>query len=228
MNEVSTDPVPLATAADLIARYPMLAEIYDPEIIAETMVEATDAIETMVNRRLAPFTNLEQDDMLIGIYSQEYGADSGTPLSFGGTLGLSFASALGGTDNLIRHFWLDQYAPVHSELWTYDIQSIEISLTYGNTQTINLETGLIGYPTIGKTDGHGWLQIGTFAPEGTRMHVVYSGGYTLGIPPALKRACIYQAAEFLIRDAEPQSRIAVSSEMLEGMIIKLLAPWARG
>jgi hypothetical protein len=221
---VSTDPVPLATAADFTIRYPNVAQMFDPLVIEETMVEATSVLETMVNRRLSPFTNLVYEDRLEGLDPMEYGANSDLPLPFSGSLGLSFANALG-ADGLVRHFWLDHFAPFYPELWTYDLQSIVLTLTYGNKLVINLPQGIIDGPA--KTDGHVWLQIGTFAPEGTRVTATYSGGYTVGIPPALKRACIFQAAELLIRDTEPQNRGQLSTEALEGMIIKIMAPWAR-
>ncbi len=221
---VSPDPVPLATAADFTKRYPEVAELFDPIVIQETMVEATDALETMVNRRLAPFQNLVYEDRLLGLDPMEYGANSDLPLPFSGSLGLSFANALG-ADGLVRHFWLDQFAPFHPELWTYEVSSVVLTLTYGNQLVIGPDQIIAGGPA--KTDGHVWLQIGTFAPEGTRVTATYSGGYTVGIPPALKRACIYQAAEFLIRDTEPQSRMNMNSEALEGLIVKTMAPWAR-
>ena len=226
-DPVSTDPVPLASAADLTRRYPQLVEDVDPDLLDELMVEATDAIETMVSRRLAPFTGLIYEGRLFGIDPQEYGADSNTPLPFQGSLGLSYANALGGANDLVRHFWLDEFAPFHPELWTYDITALSITLTYGNTQEIDPSEGwVINGPSI--TDGHGWLRLGTFAPEGTRIKCVYNGGYTKGIPPALKRACVFQAADFLIRESEPQSRTGLSSEKLEADIVRLLAPWARG
>ena len=226
MTASVTDPLPLATAADLVRRYPTLTSDVDPELLDEIMVEATDAIESMVGRRLAPFTGHVFECRLFGIDPQEYGADSNTPLPFAGSLGLSFANALGGANDLVRHFWLDQFAPFHPELWTYSIDSLSITLTYGNTQLIPPDQGwVINGPSV--TDGHGWLRLGTFSPEGTRLRCVYDGGYTEGIPPALKRACIFQAAEYLITEAEPQSRIGLSREKLEGDITRLLAPWAR-
>ena len=36
--EVPTDPVPLATSADLVKRFPSLVEDMDPELLDETMV----------------------------------------------------------------------------------------------------------------------------------------------------------------------------------------------
>jgi hypothetical protein len=222
---VATDPVPLATADDFMRRYKMMAQDFDPIVIEETMVEATAHIESMVSRRLAPFTNHVYEDRLYGIDPTEYGGTSnGIPLPWQGSLGVSYANALGAGD-LVRHFWLDQFAPVYPELWSYNLQSIILQLTYGNTMPIDILNGGITGPAI--TDGHVWMRLGTFAPIGTRITVTYGGGYTNGIPPDLRRACIYQAAAFLIKDAEPQNRPNVNSDALDAMIIQLLAPWSR-
>ena len=140
-------------------------------------------------------------------------------------VGASYANALG-AGQLTRHFWLDQFAPFHPELWTYDIQSITLDLTYGNVQTIDFSHGGLTGPDT--TDGHCWMRLGTFAPVGTRVEVVYGGGYTLVIPPALKRACIFQAAKFLMMDAEPMLRAQMNTEELDALIVSILASWARG
>jgi hypothetical protein len=225
MGEVASDPIPLATAADFINRFPEQSKDYPVEVIEETMVEATSALETMVNRRLAPFSNLVYEDRLFGLDPDEYGANSDLPLPFQGSLGLSFANALG-ADGLVRHFWLDHFAPLYPELWTYDVQSIVCTLTYGNDIVVDIPGGgIIQGPS--KTDGHIWVRIGTFIPEGSFVTVTYGGGYTEGIPPSLKRACLYQAAEFLLRDAELQNRSGSNSDALESLIVKIMAPWAR-
>lgn len=225
-SPVDPDPAALATVADFQIRMPELAKNYDPLLIAETLVEATDQIETLTSRRLAPFSDYVYEDRLYGIDPNEYGDTTlGTPMPWAGTLGASYADALG-DNNLIRHFWLDQFAVHHPELWTYNLQSIVLDLTYGNTMTVDFANGGLTGPA--KTDGHCWMRIGTFAPEGTRITVTYGGGFTVGIPPALKRACIYQAAKFLIVDAEPVLRAAINTDELDAQITSILAPWARG
>lgn len=225
VSPVAGDPVPLATAADFTARFPEIARSSDPLIIAETMVEATDHIEQLVSRRLAPFTGHVYEDRLYGIDPSEYGDQSvSQALPWAGSLGMTLANALG-ADGLVRHFWLDQFAPHHSELWTYDIQSVNIQLTYGNSIAVDFQNGGMVGPAV--TDGHIWLRLGTFAPVGSRVIVQYGGGYTVAIPPALKRACLYQAVLFLGIDAEPMLRAQMNYDALEGQIVKLLAPWAR-
>lgn len=226
VSPVPTVPGALTDTASFVKRFPSLAT-RDPEVIAETIVEASAALEDLVDRRLAPFTGLIYEDRLFGIDPQEYGsAQSDLPMSFSGSIGMSYADALGAND-LIRHFWLPEYAPRYPELWTYTIESMNIFLTYGNSQAIPINSGGISADSPGITDGHVWLRLGTFAPEGTRIQVTYSGGYTVAIPPALKRAALYQTAKFLMLDAEPQQRGAMSMDEIDAQITRLMAPWAR-
>ena len=197
-------PGSLATVARFIKRYPELARQRDPIVIQESLIEATADIESMTSRRLAPFTNTISEDMLRGIYPNEYGDDSaGMPMSIAGSLGISFAEAIG-ADDLVRHFFLDHCAPLYPELWTYSITSMNIYLTYGNSQPIDVAGGGIIGPEV--TSGHCWLRLGTFAPEGTRIKTVYSGGYTLGIPPSLQRACLMNTAKLLVMDGTVANR----------------------
>ena len=151
-SPVAGDPGTLATVADFVARFPELSKGFNETIIAETLVEATDHIESVCSRRLAPFTNYTYQDRIRGIDPSEYGESvPNVPLPWGGTLGMSYANALG-DGQLARHFWLDQFAPFHPELWTYNIHSVVITLTYGNTLAIDFANGGMTGPAI--TDGH--------------------------------------------------------------------------
>jgi hypothetical protein len=152
----------------------------DPAVLQDILVEATSTIEDNTNRRLAPFTGHICEERLFGIAPDEYGdVSADMPIDIYGSLGISKAAALGASD-LVRHFWLDQYAPFYPELWTYNIQSMRIYRTYGDYQDIDFAHGGIIGPNI--TDGHVWFRLGTFIPEGTFVKVVYSGGYTKGTP----------------------------------------------
>ena len=220
-----TDPVSLASVADFQRRYPELVVDLEPSLLADILVEATTHLEDLTGRRLAPFTGHIFQERLFGIDPMEYGNNADMPLDIYGSLGLSQAIALGAS-TLVRHFWLDQFAPVYPELWTYNIQSMTIFRTYGDYQPIEFADGGIRGPDV--TDGHVWLRLGTFAPEGTRVQVVYDGGYTKGIPPSLRRACLFQAAKFVILEFEPQVRREMNLEEIESQVNKLISPWIRG
>lgn len=220
-----SDPVSLATVADFQRRYPELVVDLEPSLLADILVEATTHLEDLTGRRLAPFTGHVFQERLFGIDPMEYGNNADMPLDIYGSLGLSQAIALGAS-TLVRHFWLDQFAPVYPELWTYNIQSMTIFRTYGDFQPILFNDGGIRGPDV--TDGHVWLRLGTFAPEGTRVQVVYDGGYTKGIPPSLRRACLFQAAKFVILEFEPQTRREMNLDEIEQQVNKLISPWVRG
>lgn len=220
-----TDPVSLASVADFQRRYPELVVDLEPSLLADILVEATTHLEDLTGRRLAPFTGHIFQERLFGIDPMEYGNNADMPLDIYGSLGLSQAIALGAS-TLVRHFWLDQFAPVYPELWTYTIKSMTIFRTYGDYQPIQFNDGGIRGPDV--TDGHVWLRLGTFAPEGSRVQVVYDGGYTKGIPPSLRRACLFQAAKFVILEFEPQVRREMNLDEIESQVNKLISPWIRG
>jgi hypothetical protein len=225
MAIVSTVPPPLASAADFKRFFPALCQQgvgADPLAVEQLMVEATAAIEDAVDRRLAPFTNVVESHRLYGIDPDEYGASTDSPLDIYGSLGMSQAAAYQ-SDNLVRKFWLDQAAPHYTELWTYSITSITLHLTFGSL--ISVDTGSLEgpYPDTGEAR----MRLGTFAPEGTNMEVVYSGGFTVAIPPSLQRLCRYQAAKMLMLDKEPQLRKEMNFDEIEKQIDKLMSAWAR-
>src|ERR1017187_5313890 len=212
----------LATVEQLQIRYPEIVRDLDPQVLQETLEEATRHIETRIGRRVAPFVGHIYQDRLWGIDPSEFGADSNTPLSFAGSLGRSQAQAFG-ANNLVRHFWVDQFAPLYPELWTYNVQSMQIYRSFGDTQPILFGGGGILGPD--STDGHVWLRLGTFAPEGSRIQVIYDGGYTVSVPSDLRRACIYQAIKFLIIDIEPQFRKDMDLVEIDSQISLLLGGW---
>lgn len=150
VSPVSTVPAPLATAADFKRRFPSLSADIPPDVLDELMVEATSHIEVITSRRLAPFTDHIYTEMLYGIYPDEYGGSTELPLDLTAAIGLSYANALG-TGSLVRHFWLDQFAPHLPELWSYNVQSMLLILTYGDTQLL-FPSNLIAGPDV--TDGH--------------------------------------------------------------------------
>ena len=215
----------LASVAQLQERFGELTRDVEPTVLQDILEEATQNIEDRIGRRVAPFTGHVYQDALYGIDPDEMGDGGNIPMSMLSTLGMSYADALGAGDN-VRHFWLDQFAPMRPELWTYNVQSIQLYRTYGDTQPVDFGNGGVLGPEV--DSGHVWLRLGTFAPQGTRVQVIYDGGYTVAIPPSLRRACLFQAAKFLILEAEPQVRRDMNLEEIDMQISMLLAPWVRG
>ena len=220
------DPLALATVEDLQARFPEVVAGVDSTVLQDILVEATSYIEDNTNRRLAPFKGHICEERLFGISPDEYGdVSADMPIDIYGSLGISKAAALGASD-LVRHMWLDQYAPFYPELWTYSIESFTIYRTYGDYQPIDFANGGILGPNV--TDGHVWFRLGTFIPEGTFAKVVYSGGYTEGTPPALRRACLFQAIKYVILECEPQMRTSMDLKEIDAVVEGNIATWARG
>lgn len=226
MTIVDSTPQPLATAAQFTRRFPSLVQegaLAEPLNLDELMVEATAFIEDTTSRRLAPFSGYYFSDRLVGIDPNEYGDSGNMPTDIYGSLGMSQAAALGDS-SLIRNFYLDQTAPHYPELWTYSIESIRLRLTFGNV--IDVQLSSIEGPQ--KDTGHVRLRLGTFAPEGTTIEVIYGGGYTLGIPASLSRLCLYVAAKFLMLDMEPQAREKMNYREIDTQISMLMRNWAKG
>ena len=97
-------------------------------------------------------------------------------------------------------------------------------MTYGNTQPVQLDS------IYGPSPNNGFcrLPLGTFAPEGTRITIVYSGGYTNGIPPNLGRACLMHAAKLLTVDGiQGGRRNDNTMDEHNSTVDRLITPWMR-
>jgi hypothetical protein len=217
-----SDPTPLVSVETLTKRYPDLVSGIDQSVLSDIVVEATAHIEDMCGRRLAPFTGYVESMRLEGVDPDEYGSTVQMPVDIYASLGMSYANAMGSQD-MVRHFLVSQYAPMYPELWTYNVHSIVVYTTYGTAQSLNL-TNLLGPDP---TDGHVWMRLGTFAPIGSRVTITYDGGYTVATPPALARAALFQTAKFIILETEPQQRRGMDLTELEDTINKLMGPWMK-
>jgi hypothetical protein len=192
-------PVPLATwaqlsegpFADLVSGYT------SPQAQNDLMVEATRRCEDETQRRLAPFTAVTESHRATGVDPDEYaGSNGGVPMSIQGTLGQSYANALGYDDAMVRHCWLNEYAPRYAEMWAYSNVSVAFILSVGGGQS---STQVVGPEP---DSGHVWFQLGTFLPVGSWINVTYSGGYTT-VPAGLVRACKLMAASLAARELDP-------------------------
>lgn len=191
-------PVPLATAAQLSeGPFADLVRSYSTQALSDLMIEATRMCEGAAGRRLAPFTSLIETERSTGIDPDEYIDAGNVPLDLAGTLGQSYAYAMG-TTSLVRHGWLQEFAPKYTDLWAYSLQSITIHRSYGGDQQVNLATVRGPDPDT----GHIWYNIGTFLPIGSFVTYVYGGGYQT-IPADLVRAGKYMAASIAVRELDP-------------------------
>lgn len=220
---------PLATWQDFES-FGSNAELVQNEEVWTTLAKtklmnrATRRIESMCNRRLAPFTGLIESQEAYGIDPDEYGSQGSMPMDITGALGWSQAAALGVSD-MVRKFWLDQSCPQYADYWSITVESILILRTFGDTQLIN-DAGLLTVQGPNYDTGLVKLQIGTYCPIGSTVVFTYSGGYTVQIPEDLNLACILQAMKFALIGAEPELRKDMSSKELDDEITMLLAPFA--
>lgn len=227
-----TDTVtPLASVADFTS-FGSNAELvqnetrWSPTALSGLMERATRSIESRCQRRLAPFIAKVESHEAYGISPDEYGGDQGgMPLDITGALGWSQAAALGVSD-MVRKFWLDENPPMYESLWTYDLTSIEILRTFGDTQDFTAsDFNLLQGPEF--DTGMCRMEIGTYCPVGSTIRITYGGGYTVGIPDDLNMACIFQAMKLVLLGNEPYGREGTSMAGLEQELIMLLGPYAK-
>lgn len=223
---------PLASVADLqgfgsFAELVQNSQVWTGPALASLMVRASRMIETRCNRRLAPFGTPATGSPYMESH-RAYGIDSDgvapsdMPLDMIAALGRSKALAYGAL-NMVRDFWLDQYAPQWPDLWTYTMDHVQLVRAYGDSEIVpaaNLEG-----PE--PDTGHFRLRLGTFCPIGTTVRVYYSGGYTGGVPDDLNTACIFQAAKLLLVGAEPELPSGMSTGEIDAEITGLLLDYVR-
>lgn len=195
------NPQPLAQVADFQqTAFVDLAENLQEGELASILLQATRAVESETQRRLAPFTVTEMH-RATAADPDEYGTGmSGIPLDLSGAIGMSYAQALGGTADQVRHFWLDQYAPQFQDMWgPYAITNVTILRSVGGSQTVQLAAGVEGPEA---DTGHVMLPLGTFCPIGSRVRITYTGGYST-VPQDLVAATVTWAASIIIRRLDP-------------------------
>ncbi len=223
------DITPTTTGALTLATFAQVAEGALSDLVSgitsataqlDLMDEATRACETVADRRLAPFVGLVESHRLEGVDPDEYPAGSGLPITLE-TMGRgSLGTVLGVGDNLVRHVWLDQFAPRYADLWAYSNVTVTLTDTAGAVQT--LSSAQLLAPQV--DSGHLWLPVGTWAPIGSWASITYSGGYTIATPADLTRACKYMAAAIAADDLDPLNQ---QSAALRAKAEALLCPYQR-
>lgn len=173
----------------------------DPQARADLLLEATRTAEGMAGgRRLVPFTNLVESHRAQGIDPDEYGTSASLPMDMAGTLGRSYANAIGAGE-LVRHCWVSQYATRYPDMWAYTSVSVTAQRSYGGSQTFSAAQIIGPEPD----SGHIWFQLGTFLPIGSRVLITYSGGYTIATPATLVRAAKLIVASLIVRELQPNA-----------------------
>jgi hypothetical protein len=193
-------PVPLATSADMqTGQFADLVRDYAPDALSTLMGEATRQCEGIAGRRLAPFASVPETHRATGIDPDELSGGTDMPMSLQATVGASYASAMGGTGtDLVRHVWLNEFAPRYPEMWTYANLTVTIFQSYGGSQKI-APAQIVGAEP---DSGHIWFQLGTFLPPGSLIRVTYDGGYTT-VPADLMRACKLLTASLVLGEIDP-------------------------
>lgn len=192
-------PIPLATSADMLSgQFADLCRDYDITDLDQTMVDATRICEGNAGRRLAPFTAVPESHRATGIDPDDATSSSGIPVSMQATLSTSYANALAGSGDMVRHIWLNECAPRYPEMWTYSGLTVQVFLSIGGSQTYP------GAQIIGAEpdSGHIWFYLGSYIPPGSLIRVTYSGGYTT-VPADLVRACKLTAAVLILGEIDP-------------------------
>ena len=191
-------PVPPASAADMQeGQFADLVRDYSANALDQLMIDATRVCEGIAGRRLAPFTGVPETHRATGIDPDEYTDSTNLPMDILGSLGRSYANALGAGDQ-VRHVWLNEFAPRYPEMWTYSNLQVTILRSYGGTQVVNTAS-LIGAEN---DSGHIWFTLGTFLPLGSLIRIQYDGGYST-VPADLSRASKLKAAVLVLGEIDP-------------------------
>ena len=216
------DPgVPLCTYAQFTeGPFADLATDIAEPVLNDYLLEGTRMCEDACDRRLVPFTKTETQ-RASGIDPDEYSDSANLPMDIRSTLGASYASSLGAS-SLVRHTWLDEYAPRYTDMWAYSNVTVTIIRSYGGTENLAPAQILNGPEP---DTGHLWFQLGQFIPVGSRIQVQYSGGYQQ-FPASLVRANKFMTAYLIIKELNPASTNHNPDE-LHADALMIMADWAR-
>lgn len=216
------DPViPLCSPAQFDeGAFSDLASAVPDGTLSDFLAEGTRLCEEACDRRLAPFT-LTETHMASGINPDEYAESANFPMDIQGTLGMSYASALGGT-SLVSHVWLNESPARYPDMWSYSGVTITITRSYGGSQLLGPGQILSGPDDT----GHVRFTLGTFVPIGSGIQVAYSGGYTVAVPSSLVRANKLMTASILIRELQPDDT-QHDPDLLREDALAILAAWQR-
>jgi hypothetical protein len=202
------------------------ADRWPDSSIATLMVDATTMLQSRCQTRLSPFTSKVETHQAIGISPDEYGQQGDIPMDLTGALGWSQAAALG-VNSMVREFWLDDAAPMYPEWWSYNLESVKILRTFGDSQLISSPADFANWQGPDVDTGHVKMPIGTYCPIGSMIVVTYGGGYN-PIPGDLKMACIFQGMKLVMLGMEPAARKGVlSMDEIDAEIAVILGAYSK-
>lgn len=218
---MADSPTPICSAAQFTSgAFGDLVKDYPQQALNDLLAEATRECESAAGRRLVPFTSVPETHRAEGMDPDEYTDSANIPMDIQGTLGRSYAAALG-VSTLVRHCWLNECAPRYPEMWSYSDVTIEIVRSYGGNQVL----GAGNFQGAENDSGHVWFQLGMFIPIGSLIRVTYSGGYQT-IPADLVRAGKFMAGYLAVRELDPASSDHDPGQ-LQDDALKALAPYGR-
>jgi len=218
---VADSMVPLCSAAQFKSgAFADLVSGYSAQALNDVLLEGTRLCEEECGRRLAPFT-MTETHMALGINPDEYAENANMPMDIQGTLGMSYASALGGT-SLVSHVWLNELPPRYPEMWAYSGVTVTVTRSYGGSQILGPGQILSGPDDT----GHIRFTLGTFVPVGSGIQVRYSGGYVIAVPASLVRASKFMSAYVIVRELDPEDT-AHDPDLLREDAITILDKWQR-
>lgn len=223
--------LPLATSDDFRAfgsarELVQNTDRWTDAVLDQLMVNVTTMLQSRCQARLTPFTGKVESHLAYGISPDEYGQQGDIPMDLTGALGWSQAAALG-VSSMIREFWLDESAPIYPEWWTFNLESVTIERTFGDSQTFTAPADFARWQGPFVDTGRVKMPIGTYCPIGSTIVVQYGGGYD-PVPGDLNLAAIFQAMKIVILGNEPTARRGTLDLMeLDNEIVMLLAEYAK-
>ncbi len=198
-----------------------LVSDWDEDTVSDFLIEGTRLCEDACDRRLAPFTKTETQ-RASGIDPDEYEDSANLPMDIISVLGASYAAALGAS-SLVRHCWLDEFAPRYADMWSYSDVTVTVIRSYGGTETLAPGQILNGPEP---DTGHLWFQLGQFIPVGSRIQIAYSGGYTIATPASLVRGCRFMTAYLVLKELDPATTVH-DPDQLHADALMVMSEYAR-
>jgi hypothetical protein len=196
-------------------------DAWPESVVNDYLLEGTRLVEEKAGgRRLAPFT-VTETHRSSAIDPDEYAESANLPMDILGSLGMSYATSLGGTQ-LVRHCWVNEFPARYPDMWAYSDVTATIIRSYGGTEQLQ-PTQILDGPD---DTGHIWFQLGLFNPVGSRVRVTYSGGYVVNVPASLVRGTKFMTAYIIVRELDPKDSNHDPDQLLEDAV-KAIGAWPR-